>query len=61
MGDRLAFGSRVVCGPILRDIILSADEEELHKGAMEILFGLSFLSFAGECDLPVFYVGHCAL
>ena len=37
------------------------DIEELHEAAIEILFGLSFLSFSGEGDLPVFDVGQGAL
>ena len=36
------------------------DIEELHEAAIEILFGLSFLSFAGEGDLPVFDVSQGA-
>ena len=46
---------------ILRDIILSADEEELHEGTAEVLLGLTCLAFAGEGDLAVLDVSKGAV
>ena len=39
---------------------LIPDIEELHEAAIEIVFGFSCLTFAGEGYLPVFDVGQGA-